>query len=118
MALMSGTQPKGMQYNFSGFPCGLCGERVQEDPRHILFECKLFSDTREVSWQQVLIRLPPGMLHEVTAMNDTMKTNFVINGPGGDTIINEWLDVYSAIICFVFGMYCMRKEKYDMFDIK
>ena len=58
MALHLGAQPKGMQRNIdkSKFKCGLCTLRVNENFKHILFECNEQEETNQIAWRKVLIK--------------------------------------------------------------
>ena len=114
MALLLGTQPKSMQCNFSGSPCGMCGVSIKEDGKHILFECEALCQVRAACWERIMNDLPPAMARDLTESQAKDRARLIIAGPG-QRYIPEWADVYQAFSCFVYHIYRARKSLYNSY---
>ena len=113
MALIMGSQPKGMQHNFTMLPCQLCELHEIESPSHVLLRCgaNQFHQIRENYWRSIKSEMPHIMREHVNNLNDEDKTRFILTGLGGG-YVSEWLSIYSCIAIYVTTMYKLRDALY------
>ena len=111
VALLLGSQPKGMQRNLGSNICKLCG--LFESCEHVLFECSRLNSVRLKVWSEVLNAMPLGMVN-CLPNNTHEKTAFILSGMNSTySFIQEWTSVYYHISKFVFTMYKERMIQYD-----
>ena len=117
MALHLDAQPKGMQRNIdqSKFKCGLCTLRVNENFKHVLFECNELEETRQIKWRKVLISMPQGMKISMQSgdMPSELAPGLLVSCLGG-AYIREWDGIYMTLLDFVCRMYTKRSDMYDV----
>ena len=111
IAVLMGSQPKGMQRNIGKKKCHLCG--MSESPKHILFECPKLVNPRTQSWEGVLGVMPHSMMIDVDQLNMADKTAFILSGMNSASFIVEWADIYYQIANFVYSVYKTRMLLYD-----
>ena len=113
MALIMGSQPKGMQHNFEMSSCHLCDLHENDTPTHVLFKCKahMIQQARDNQWSNILSVMPPAMATQVITLNDDDKTRFILTGLSGGYVA-EWLPVYSSISMYVYKLYSLRDKLY------
>ena len=111
VAVLLGSQPKGMQRNFKTKICQLCG--IIESPKHILFECESLSRVRTQLWNNILHVMPTGMVNDINALGADDKTSFFLSGMWSYDFIQEWADIYHQIAIFIDAMYQERRKIYD-----
>ena len=78
VALLSGTQPKGLQHNFGQSSCMLCENYTRDSPVHILFECVALQTTRHEGFESIRILMPGAMLNEFEVMSVQVKCLFFL----------------------------------------
>ena len=115
LALLMGTQPKGMQIHFSKgrAVCCLCSAHVIENAAHILMECLELDSVRAPSWRQVLASMPPAMARDMEQSSSERRTKFLLSGLAGVRYTMEWNTIYAQIAGFVYSMYDARVKIYD-----
>ena len=117
MALHLGAQPKGMQRNIdqSKFKCGLCTLRVNENFKHVLFECNELDETRQIEWRKVLTSMPEGMRIGMQSgdMPSELAPGLLVSCSGG-AYIREWDGIYMTSLDFVCRMYTKRSNMHDV----
>ena len=111
VALLLGTQPKGLQHNFGQKPCMLCDQYSTESTLHILFECREFHRLRCDGFQTISIKMPDAMQNEYNEMSIQARCTFLLSGLN-DSYVPEWDALYAAIAQFVWDMYRCRDAKY------
>ena len=99
------------RYTDTSSLCERC--QVAETVTHLLFECKLFNDLRDVLWQRVTVAAPAAMQHEFRRMSNKQKTVFVMSALHGD-YITEWQELYFEMLEFCF---CIYSARHDMVDV-
>ena len=111
-----GAQPKGMQRNIdqSKFKCGLCTLRVNENFKHVLFECNELEETRQIEWRQVLISMPQGMRISMQSGDMSSELPGLLVSSLGGAYIREWDGIYMTLLDFVCRMYTKRSNMYDV----
>ena len=112
VSVLCGVQPKGMQFNFNGSPCGICGEHAREDAGHVLFDCAALAGARRVRWERLLASVPPPMAQDLDEMLTTERTELMLSGPG-KLYIADWGHIYVAFAEYVYGMYMQRCDMYN-----
>ena len=116
VALLLGTQPKGMQWNYSGI-CTLCNERQQESPEHILFSCSYYNALRNYHMKSIEFYMPRVMRLEYETMNISKKCQFLLSGLN-DSYIEERNCLYSEIADFAWHLYKKRHQSYETASIQ
>ena len=60
MALIMGSQPRGMQHNFALLPCQICESHETDSPSHVLLKCgaNRFLQTREKFMRSIISEMP------------------------------------------------------------
>ena len=111
VAILSGTQPKGMQANFSNL-CRMCDERRYESPEHVLMRCPRLSAQRLIFIHRIKAHMPPAMADCYEGMTISEKIQFFLSG-FNSSFIEEWSPLYSSVAEFVWGMYKCRYELYN-----
>ena len=108
---------KGTQRNIdqSKFKCGLCTLRVNENFKHVLFECNELEETRQIEWRKVLINMPQGMRNSMRSgdMPSELAPGLLVSCLGG-TYIRQWSGIYMTLLDFVCRMYTKRSDMYDV----
>ena len=112
MAILNGTQPKGMQCNFHGNSCGLCGAHVVEDAVHVLWDCEGLTSHRGPWWRKLLRELTTAMARDLEVMPCHSLIDLLLSGPGSG-YIPEWAYIYTSFAKFVWSMYRMRHSLYN-----
>jgi hypothetical protein len=112
MAVLMGSQPKGMQRNFIRNRCGLCDSLLGENTAHILFECESLSRTRNQYWPTVVQCMPVNLAAHVSTLSHQQKTDLLISCYNGGFIF-EWTSMYIATVKFIYALYKDRANKYD-----
>ena len=118
MAIIMGSQPKGMQHNFNMSSCYLCHLHERDSPTHILFKCRAQNlvQARTNQWQNILSVMPPAMLDHVNSLNDEDKTSFILTGLNS-SYIPEWLPIYTNISVYISQMYSIRDSLYGEMQV-
>ena len=80
VALLLGAQPKGLQHNFGGHSCMLCGLYVNESSVHILFECNLMNEKRDHWLNTIRLLMPTAMVIGFDEMSVQSKCEFLLSG--------------------------------------
>ena len=111
IAVLLGSQPKGLQRNIGQNTCCLCG--IKESPQHILFQCQPLNTIRTRVWADVLSVMPLGMAADLSALDPDSKTAFVLSGMNTTSFIEEWEDIYYKMANFV---YCIYRERMLLYD--
>lgn len=111
VAVLLGSQPKGMQRNIGQNICRLCG--IKESPQHILFHCSKLARVRSYAWDLVLSAMPMAMAKDLSSLNPDNKTVFFLSGLNTASFIEEWADAYYQVANYV---YCIYKERMLLYD--
>ena len=110
VALLLGTQPKGMQCNYSGI-CVLCNERQQETPEHVLLRCRHYDDVRPHYVNRINSCMPLAMQRQFGSMTMSEQCQFLLSGLN-NSYIEEWNSLYTEVVDFVWHMYRYRHQTY------
>ena len=113
LAVLSGTQPRKLQRNFSASICKLCVNSCRETSLHILFECTALNATREKLMRNVEMSMPQPMVESFSLSNNREKFLLCITGLNCQTYMREWAEIYHNIATFVYGTYMHRSTLYD-----
>ena len=114
VAVMCGTQPKGMQCIAK--ICALCPHRQTDNPEHVLFGCEALSTTRNTHTLKMTLKMPYAMKIEFENMPPPEKVTFLVSGfRCGYT--REWADIYVEAAHYVYNMYKERHNKYNAAQI-
>ena len=111
VALFLGTQPRGMQCNYSGI-CVLCDERQQETPEHVLLRCRHYDEARLHYLNAIRSYMPPAMQREFDSMTINKQCQFLISG-FNNSYIEEWDSLYAEVVDFAWHMYRYRHQSYE-----
>ena len=97
------------------FKCGLSTLRVNENFKHVLFECNELEETRQIKWRKVLISMPQGMRISMQSgdMPSELAPGLLVSCLGG-AYIREWDGIYMTLLDFVCRMYTKRSNMYDV----
>ena len=87
--------------------CEACDDRLVEDAKHVLFECKGNSRKRLPLWQSILNCCPDQLSRELRQMPIDDRVVFLLSGLG-NSFIPEWSNLYNAIAKFVHILYYSR----------
>ena len=113
LALLSGSQPVGMQQNFGKRFCSLCSKRARDTPAHILFDCEALNDLRKKWLTKVYRSMPAGMVTSMINANDVDKCQLFLSALKCEHFVDEWTDIFSNISTFVHQMYHERSHIYE-----
>ena len=113
MALLCGSQPKGLQRNLDHYKCNICIGQYTDSPVHILFECTELLNVRDLMWNKVISCMPVGMANDISLLNSREKYILIISGMKCTRFIQEWSEIFKNIAFFVHTVYSERKRKYD-----
>ena len=113
VALLLGTQPRGMQHNLNGQNCILCDDHLTDSCLHIMFGCCEMDMTRAYWLSVIRFLMPRVMQHEFQSMSVQEKLTFLLSGLN-NCYVSEWDALYRAIAQFVWDKYMCRDEKYKM----
>ena len=112
VAILLGTQPKGMQCNFSGH-CRLCEERQHDSPEHMLMRCPRMSEQRLTYVSRIKANMPTAMADCFERMGTSEIYQFLLSGLH-NTYEEEWISVYSIIADYIWEIYKYRAEFYNV----
>ena len=113
-----GNEPKGMKCDFKRRLCFLCDARQAASPKHILFECDIFSSARTSKLKLIMDSMPNGMKNSFMSMDLDGKTTLLLSGLHCDKYVEEWSQLMINICEFVYDIYRQRKIIYDsMFEV-
>ena len=113
LAVCMGCEPKGLLCNFGKKLCDLCDQRQLDNPKHILFECNALMDYRNSKLQIVIETMPQAMAVSFQNFSIEDKMAFLLSGLHCSTYIDEWSAIMIKTCDFVYGIYHLRKSKYD-----
>ena len=86
--------------------CQLCDKYVSESVHHVICECTFHQDTRERYWS-VVEQVSPINLANAMKSGDTIQLMF--SGFNQSKITTEWIEMYDAVIEFLYNMYECRR---------
>ena len=115
VAVISGTQPKGMQTNFQK-TCQMCNERFYESPEHVLMRCPHLRPQRLDYSHRIKSQMPEAMKNCYEAMTLTEKCTFLLSG-FNSSYTDEWASIYGVVADFVYEMYRCRYIFYEDTDL-
>ena len=97
------------------FKCGLCTLKVNENFKHVSFECNELEETRQIEWRKVLISMPQGMRISMQSgdMPSELAPGLLVSCLGG-AYIREWDGIYMTLLDFVCRMYTKRSNMFDV----
>ena len=111
VAIISNTQPKGMQVNFSK-ECKMCNERCYESVEHILLRCSHLN-TQRLKYNEIIKgNMPLAMATCYEAMTITEKCDFLLSG-FNSSYVDQWESLYGVVADFVWEMYKCRYTFYN-----
>ena len=114
LALLCGSQPKGMGKNFNPVPrCQICASYALEDFEHTLFSCETLQNTRQRLVNDLIEVMPMGMRCEYTRMDHKTKLAFILSGLSSDSYMSEWTDIYLKASTFIYEMFRARAQEYE-----
>ena len=113
LSVCMGNEPKGMKCDFKRRLCFLCDARQAASPKHILFECDIFSSARTSKLKLIMDSMPNGMKNSFMSMDLDGKTTLLLSGLHCDKYVEEWSQLMINICEFVYDIYRQRKIVYD-----
>ncbi len=87
--------------------CNKCNSYQQRDYEHILFECTYLEHERSKLWINFIESCPRNMACDINLLNNTDKTNFLLNCMN-NTYEREWHDIYKSLIDFVYWIWAVK----------
>ena len=113
MALLQGSQPKGVTRNSGKLRCNICPDSSIDGPIHVLFECSALMNKRKEMWGHLIQSTPDGLGCELNKRINKDKFAFIISGMQSNAYVKEWRQIYQNIANFVYVMYKERAKMYD-----
>ena len=113
MALLLGSQPRGLQRNFNHTVCKVCDEGICDSPEHILFVCPELSLPRKTLLKEVLEIMPNRMARDFKELSQKNSVDFILNAFNSNKYVKEWSDIMDKMSRFVYFMY---KKRADILD--
>ena len=117
MAILCGSQPKGMGKNFTRNPrCQICDAYALEDFEHTLFVCDSLSDMRQRLFSRLIESMPLSMQTDLLNMSHRNKLRYLLSGFSMEHYVPEWQDIYLKTSTFMYEMYRARAAEYKRLE--
>ena len=112
IAVLIGSQPRGLQRNFNDKLCNICEIYGRDNSVHILFECTVLEDVRSKYLNKLFSSMPDNMAYDINRLNNVDKAKCMLSGYG-KRYVPEWNSIYIHTLEFVYNMYQCRANTYD-----
>ena len=113
MAIIMGGQPRSMQKNFDKKLCQICNSRMADNSCHVIFDCRALNSVRTKHLERISRTMPIPMIACFQTMSKVEKQMFLLS-PLNSTYIAEWFPIYEAIAVFIYDVYKVRAEMYEV----
>ena len=113
IALLLGSQPRGLQRNFQNNLCNVCNARCLDTIEHVLFQCHCLKQLRRTWLYTIVSCMPRAMALDFLKLSYKEATELILNGLKCSKYVPEWIDILANICKFVHFMYKRRAELLD-----
>ncbi len=85
--------------------CTCCSKFTNDTIEHLLFECDVLSDTREILWNDILSESPSiTFTKQLEDMDLCKRATYLVSGLN-NSYVSEWDSLFSSIVSFIHNMY-------------